>query len=383
MKKSGQPKTERSKMVKRYLAAAVCAALVGLPAAQGAGYDFESLPNNIILDQDDGWLSDSFGGEIGIRQDDTLANGTQVAQPLAGIDSGWPSYLTRVNDAAFGYSPFFGTETQAVLEFDTTAEAMSGFALGHDLNGNGLLDPETGEVGPVFGTLRDQTQGEEQFALLAADQQTLHTVEINGGGRCCNEDSDWYRLQLRMDLTANGGSGSGSLYYMNLTRGDTRFQPVVELQDLDLGLDAMDPDAGPETWNAMWLTMRFEGSQSMPRADNLVPRAPAVLAPDLTLMLQAVDAQPVLGARFDVELTPMPMAEDPGGFYWRLGQYAVADHGPESAATLLPNLDLVLEAVDIQAAFPELGKLNNVCLRYQDSGGADMIWRYDPSSDCQ
>jgi hypothetical protein len=258
------------------LSALVIGGALAAMASNASVYDFENLPNGVIQGRD-GWVETPGSGLMVTRPDPTQENGTQVAQPDVGVLSGWFAFINRVNDAAFRFSPFFGTETHAVVQFDVTAEARTGFGLGTDVDQNGILTDD-GELGPVFGTFRDQQGGVEQFAVMpadfGADLGILYVAPLNSEERCCNGESDWYRLQLRMDLTANGGSGSGSLYYMNLTRGDTRFQPVSELQNLDLALDNLHPDAGPQSWNTMWLAMRFEGSQSLPRLDNLVPHVP-------------------------------------------------------------------------------------------------------------
>ena len=35
---------------------------------------------------------------------------------------------------------------------------------------------------------------------------------------------------------------------MNLTDGDSALQPVAELQNVNLEMGAMDPNAGPQAW---------------------------------------------------------------------------------------------------------------------------------------
>jgi hypothetical protein len=72
---------------------------------------------------------------------------------------------------------------------------------------------------------------------------------------------------LRIDLIA----GTGSLWFLNQSRGDTVFQPVSGLQNVDLGLDRLQFAARPETWNAMWLLMQADGRQNTPKIDNLIP----------------------------------------------------------------------------------------------------------------
>jgi len=337
---------------------------------------------NGVLEGRDGWVDAPGSGLIVIRQDDTPVNGTQVAQPDVGVLSGSPGLLTRVNNESFGFSPFFGTETQAVQQVDVTAEASTGFGVGADVDGDGILSAELGELGPVFGALRDAQAGVEQFGIIAANLGAKYLTPLNTDTRCCNEDSDWYRLQLRMDLTANSGSGSGSLYYMNLTRGDTEFQPVAELQNVNLGLGSMHAEAGPESWNAMWITMLFEGSQSIPRMDNLVPRVPNVMQLNGDLSVQAVDTLDRFGAKFDLALQAVEDPSDPTALVWQLEQLAVADPTTPTAAGISPDIDLLLDAVDIAGAYPGIGSVFDVCLTFQGWDGVHprtMTWKYIPA----
>jgi hypothetical protein len=250
------------------------APVLAMPAVQAGVYDFEGLDTRFLAGQD-GWLSEPSLGEVVIRLDDSAVNGTQVAQPDVGLASGWFAYLTRVNDASFAFGPFAGGE--AALQFDTNAEAASGLALGHDGDGDGLLSRSAAEIGPVFGTFRDSVRGVAQFFVEVAgtpgagsDLEPTFLVPLTDVDPS-NDPEDWYRLLLRIDLAANGGAGSGSLYYMNLTEGDTEFQPVAGLQNLALALDTLAPEARPDDWDAMWLVTRFDGNQNVPQIDNLVP----------------------------------------------------------------------------------------------------------------
>jgi hypothetical protein len=345
-----------------------------LPAAQATVYDFEALSVQTLNGQD-GWLRQPNMGHIVIRTDETVVNGSLVAEPDLGLASGSYALLSRVNTASFGYSPFLGTESAAVLQFDSTGHATIGFALGHDVNGDGLLQPILREVGPVFGTLRDDQQGIEQFAIAAPNLATLHVAPLTTVDRPSNAAEDWYRLQLRMDL----GAGTGSLYYMNLSEGDTEFQAVTELQDIDLGLGQLDPAAGPAAWDAMWLAMRFDGKQSLPASDNLVPRIPVVQQPDGDLSLQAVDATDVYGAKFDVVLEAV--ASNPGESCWQLGSFSAADPNTESTATLLPTLDVDIAATDVLALFPDAAGASSVQLQLSAGSASDpasLVWCLAP-----
>lgn len=193
------------------MAALTAALLVAglVPAAAAVTYDFEKLPLNQVLNGNDGWLSEASVGELITRMDGTPENGTQVAQPLAGVASGFFAFLTRVNDLDFRFSPFFGMESSAVIEFEASAAAVAGVALGHDINGDGMLSLDLGEWGPAFGTFHEPEQGVPNFIIHTS--VTSYLAPLTSAERCCNFDTDWYRLRLRMDLTANGGAGACSL----------------------------------------------------------------------------------------------------------------------------------------------------------------------------
>lgn len=347
-------------------------------------YDFEALPNGVLQGRD-GWQDEPDSGLLVTRPDSTLENGTQVVQPDLGVISGWTAVLNRPNNETFRFSPFFGNETQAVEQFDVTGEAAAGFGLGNDVDGDGRLSAVDGELGPVFGTLRSQTQGIEQFALIAANFGATYLAPLNNEERCCNEDGDWYRLQLRMDFTANNGAGSGSLYYMNLSNGDTRFKPVSELQYMNLKLDSMHQAATPQFWSSMWISMRFEGAQSLPKLDNLTPRLPNVMQSNGDLSIQGVDGMDAFGAKFDVILQAVSKDEDPAGLFWQLKQVREASPETPSTSTLSSTLDLILDAVDVSALYPDLGTVTGACLQFQgwdDLNPSTMTWKY-VSVDCQ
>ncbi len=246
-----------------------------LQPVHAAGYDFETLPLASLSGRD-GWLSEPGLGEMRVVVDPTTVNGSQVVQPIVGLASGWYGYLSRVNDSAFAFDAVSGHTL--VLQFDANGEAAAGFAIGRDLDDDGLLSRSSGEIGPIFGTYRDTgSGGSNRFFVhgggLKTDEEDFtpaHSVPLSTPQRCCNDPEDWYRLQLRIDLAAAGGSGSGSLYYRNLSRGDSGFLPVSELQGLNLHLDSMAAGAEPQRWNTLWILTQFEGERHIPRLDNLV-----------------------------------------------------------------------------------------------------------------
>jgi hypothetical protein len=123
-----------------------------------------------------------------------------------------------------------------------------------------MLLSADGEIGPSFGVY------DRNFRIQQAVLGAVTNVAFGSG----NSGSDWYRLQLRLDFAAGDGEGTGSLYFLNLTDGDTVFQTLPGLTNQPLGLSRLHSDARPAQWNAMWLHL-LSGGGNVPSADNLIP----------------------------------------------------------------------------------------------------------------
>ncbi|MCC6821290.1 MAG: hypothetical protein IT579_11215 [Verrucomicrobia subdivision 3 bacterium] len=233
---------------------------VQTPPAQAVEvYTFESLTLSSAIDGQDRWRDQIGQGQAGVVLD-ASGNGTKVVYYHKTALFVEPAFLTRTYDASFDFVSFSGTESNAIIQFDATGEHVAMFALGRDLNGDGLLRITQGEFGPAFGVYA------HNFRIQEADQGAATDAAFESG----NGASDWYRIQLHVDFTAASGEGTGSLYYLNLSDGDTTFQAVAGLQDRSLGLSRLHSEARPARWNAMWLDLLQEGFNA-PRADNLIP----------------------------------------------------------------------------------------------------------------
>lgn len=249
-------------------------------------YDFESLSIHSFIDGHDNWVDKPGQGDGVIYLDDT-GNDTKVARPLPTVAFDEDVYLARANDSAFGFPAFNSSATDAVIRFELNGEHLALFGLGHDLDGDGVLEEDPysngsgGELGPVFGDY------DRNFTLREANFGASTSTPFGSG----NSGNDWYRMELRIDFTANGGEGAGSLFYLNITDGDTEFQAVSGLQGINLQLGRLHPDAGPETWDTMWLQLRASGSNRA-AVDNLVPNTSPV--PGETVSV-ALDCSPSSG----------------------------------------------------------------------------------------
>jgi hypothetical protein len=242
-----------------------CACLLAGALAAGAAdvYTFESLAINNFIDGQDGWQDHPGQGDAVVSLD-ASGNGTKVVRHHKIVVFDEIALLTRSNDANFNFLPFDGTETNAVIQFEANGEHVAMLALGTDLNGDKLLTAAAGEIGPSFGVY------DRNFRIQQANLGTAYDDGFNQGGGDGNSGNDWYRIQLRIDFTANDGDGSGSLYFMNLTDNDTAFHSVTNMRDKPLGLKRLAAGAAPAHWNAMHLSLLSNGS-NVPSIDNLIP----------------------------------------------------------------------------------------------------------------
>lgn len=227
-------------------------------------YTFDSLSINVLNGQDN-WVDQTGAGIATIYMDTTAVNGTQIASPISMLFY-QPAFVSRVNDSAFSFPKYSGNETDAVIQFDVRGSYVALFALGYDLNNNGSLDTAVGEVGPAFGIW------DKNFAIQTANLDTLLKAPFGLG----NSVFDWYRIQMRIDFTANAGLGTGSLYYLNLSAGDTTYISIPGLQNINLRLNNMNASAQAQNWNAMFLILTSNGGVQT-AVDNLLASANSIV----------------------------------------------------------------------------------------------------------
>lgn len=226
-------------------------------------YTFESLTPGVSIDGQDQWVVQPGAGQAIVVLGSDL-NRTLVLQPYSTGPSVLPAFITRTNGSEFDFVPFTGAETNAIIQFEATGEYVAMFALGRDLNGDGMLTASEGELGPAFGVF------DRKLQIREANLGTAYEDNFNEGGGDGNSGNDWYRIQLRVNFTANHGDGAASLYFMNLTDRHTFYESVPGLRNRPLGLLRLHADARPARWNAVWLQLQANGN-SFPSVDNLFP----------------------------------------------------------------------------------------------------------------
>ncbi|MCA8976068.1 MAG: hypothetical protein KDC98_15200 [Planctomycetes bacterium] len=223
-------------------------------------YDFNQLNGSdthpfTLLDGQDNWSEQTFnapnrcGVTATLSHDGTHSLQFQEVGPSYGCDA------SRINDANWFYPPFTGGEVSASFQVDMRVGYWGGtFGLAHDTNGDTTIRGiQTGELGVRFYV---GTQANAQLRLYAADQTFVRVPLANAGSIA---GGNWIRVRVVMDLTAGGGTGLGSVFVQNLTRGDAGFTAVTGLQDIPLALDLLAADAtNPLLWDAVWL--HFEGA---------------------------------------------------------------------------------------------------------------------------
>jgi hypothetical protein len=224
-----------------------------------AVYDFESLTIGQINGQDN-WAEAETNATV--ETDTSSANGTLVVRANATFGgAAGETEISRVNDGSFSFPAFTGT--QGLICYDTTADDNSLFALGQEIVADGLLKIDDDEIGVPFGFW------ERQFIVLVGNSLVTRAGVVDLSSDY-GEITDWYRLCLAIDFSANNGDGAGSLSYMNLSRGDTSFIAIPDMQGLNLKL-SLNGTPDPSQWNAMFLNLRVDSTDLIPKADNLMP----------------------------------------------------------------------------------------------------------------
>ena len=180
----------------------------------------------------------------------------------------------RKNDSFYAFRTLSADETFSSL-MDVRVRTSPGnhgvfFALGADgSTDSDTVADELNEVGPQFGLGQAPSGGRPlTFRIRQAGYGAFTEIPVNGLAL----DGDWVRLKFVVNL----GSGTGSLFQRNLSRGAIAFSPVSGLQGVDLALSRMDAGAGPTAWNHMYLRVDSstnEPAQNSEWIDTLVPVA--------------------------------------------------------------------------------------------------------------
>jgi hypothetical protein len=148
----------------------------------------------------------------------------------------------RTNDSNFT----FGNLTGAIgltLSFDTQVHNITS---GQDEFINfGLAAADFSHGSPGFA-YRQSANGSPAYGLGSSAASTT-------GNLPATPTNDWIRLSFVMDFTTNGGQGTGSLYYTDLTASGS---PQLITSGFNLG----NPTPNTSFWNTMWSRSDFDSS---------------------------------------------------------------------------------------------------------------------------
>lgn len=144
------------------------------------------------------------------------------------------------------------------------------FGFGYDANNNGYIVPgieqtaayqaNEGGIG-IFLTKRPQNASNNCFMLPDGTKKSFVFDSLYGG---------WNTYKMVLDLDANGGQGSVSLY-AKWTGGS--FMPIAEVQNVNLGLT---PGSGDKKDPAKWTKLFIQSTGSYGAFDNIIIRQPNV-----------------------------------------------------------------------------------------------------------
>lgn len=230
-------------MTCRRLLVALVACLLVPAVANAMTYTFEGLTTGLPLGGQDGWVVHA--GTLGVGTGAGI-NGTNVAE---GTTAGTFSNASRENDGNFSFSPYTGSETQATLQFDLrpgTGPSANTFAgIGYrNTSGDFVAGPRGGlqmrPGGLAARWIKPKLGFELENFLSASDDQT-----------------DWYRMLVGMDFTANGGNGSATVSIMNLTDGEPSFRSLPNLTNINMEL--LDLPGTPTIWDSLWVRAHING----------------------------------------------------------------------------------------------------------------------------
>ncbi len=206
-------------------------------------FGFAGTLNTVLIGQD-GWeMARDFSEIDGENTFFQIEAGYPGGAVQAAVNrNGRDSIITRQNDDRYAFTPHSAGDADARIRFDARAGVISG---------------PSGNVFLIVNNTASLSEG-IQFGM------TPTTFQIRGGyfSNVLNESvsipsgwysrGEWARLELRIDFTANGGDGAASLYFLNLSDGDTEFRAVPGLQSIPFQGEVV----YPETWDEIGFRVR-------------------------------------------------------------------------------------------------------------------------------
>jgi hypothetical protein len=173
---------------------------------------------------------------------------------------------SRASEENFPFDFTLGGTVEVELDINTGWWGTL-FGFGYDVNNNGYLMP-------AIETIVNIEPNEGGFGIHIANQSYPQMIFFMPDGSKVNfsfpfgSSSGWFRYKFFLDLDANGGAGSVTLFVREM-EGD--FVPVPEISDLNLGLT---PGTGTSEDPATWSKIFLHATGGTSGFDNMVLRMP-------------------------------------------------------------------------------------------------------------
>jgi hypothetical protein len=210
-------------LVCSFMLAVVCLAV---PARAASVYTFEGLATGNLIGQDN-WLHANTAANTGAEAQ--VQAGTGFDSTLVARSNTGNVQVSRQNDGNFS----FGTINSAI-----PIALQADFLFNLDLDVFRIESDEANSAPfdstPYFG-FTGNTLAAAGFAFRAAHNGASTNVLLSTAAPEIQQ-GDWVRINMYLDMAANGGDGSARLSYQDLTLGQAGFTPIAGLQNVAAGL---------------------------------------------------------------------------------------------------------------------------------------------------
>lgn len=258
---------------------------IGMKAQTTASCDFNDFNENAVLNGQQGWVARAHSAGGGQLKTEYLgAGGFTTPDETMGAffdnaNTNFGEVATHKSTPDFEFD--FSTGGVIEVEIDMLRNWWGTcFGVGYDANGDGVVLPpmsyEATHPNPALST----QDGGIYFVTTGIDPRPSFVTGIvlpdNNIAASFNYDtpsSSWTRWKIMIDLEANGGQGSVTLFADHDCTGE--FEPIPEVQGINAGLTPGSGDRfDPATWDGVFFLSSSHGG-----FDNVVVRhTPAGLA---------------------------------------------------------------------------------------------------------
>jgi hypothetical protein len=252
---------KRMKILSLVALIAVCT-----PVASAARLDFDSVPLGPIDGMGDlkYWVVTRSLWDGGSLTSSMLIRPESSGSSNHVLGATERSLVTRVAGPGFPFPAPTAPESVFELQFDLRVQLRYGdtFAwvgLGTDVNQDGII---AGEDEMRIGV--SYYMGQFVLTSTSPDQHDVGRVLGSPPGEF--EVNEWLRVRLVLDFEANDGDGTARLETMNLSRGETQFQPST------LGEVALEENRLPRLRERLWNGV-FIGLDAHAEVDNVELRS--------------------------------------------------------------------------------------------------------------